>query len=435
MIARIKNIIRRVVSADIVKVFSLTAISTLVKMLTGFVSIKIVSVILGPEGLALMGQLNNFATIIMAVAVVGINNGITKYVAEFKDEKNVLKNLLSTAYRITIIGSLVSGMFMIVCNSLIGELLLKTAEYNYIFIIFGITIIFYAINNLLISVVNGMKEFELFVKINIANSIAGLIYSVAFVVFLGLQGAFISFVTYQSVSLLITILMLRRYEWFRWENFRAKFSSEIAKKYAHYTLMTLVSIAVVPVSQLILRSYVMVNISETQAGWWEAMNRLSAMYLLVVTSSFGVYYLPRLSELKTNTELRCEIFKAYKVIIPALIFGFILIYFLRFFIIKVLFTPEFYPMENLFIWQLSGDLFKISSWLLAFLMIAKSRTIAYITTEIFFSCFYVVMAMLFINLNGIVGLVQSYLINYIIYLIAMLMIFRKMLFIRNISNN
>ena len=321
MIDKVRDIIKRASRADIIKVFSLTALSTLVKMFTGFVSIKIIAVILGPEGLALMGQLGNFASIIMAVAAVGINNGITKYVAEFKEDKSILKKLFSTAYRITLYGSLACGLFMIICNSLLGGLLLKTSEYNYVFIIFGITIIFYAINNLLISIVNGLKEFKLFVKINIANSIVGLLYTVIFVVTLGLPGAFISFVTYQSIALVITIIMLRKYEWFCWEYFKEKLSASITRKYMHYSLMTLVSIAVVPVAQLILRSYVINNISEVAAGWWEAMNRLSTMYLLVITSSFGVYYLPRLSELKSNVELRAEIIKAYKVIIPMLTVG------------------------------------------------------------------------------------------------------------------
>lgn len=425
---RIKDLVKRIVSTDIVKVFSLTAMSTLVKILTGFVSIKIVSVILGPEGLALMGQLNNFATIIMTVAAVGINNGITKYVAEFKNEKDVLKQLFSTAYKITIGGALLCGLFMIVCNYMIGSLLLRTDEYNYIFVIFGTTIVLYAINNLLLSVVNGLKEFKLFVKISIANSIVGLVYTVAFVITLGLPGAFISFVTYQSVSLLITIIMLRRYDWFTWDNFRAKFSTKIAKKYMHYTLMTLVSVAVVPVSQLILRSYVIDNISELHAGWWEAMNRLSAMYLMVVTSSFGIYYLPRLSELRTNLELKREIFKAYKVIIPTLIVGFTLIYFLRFFVIKILFTPEFYPMETLFIWQLAGDLFKIASWLLAFVMVAKSMTLTYIISEVTFTTLYVILSLILMEIVGITGIVQAYFINYGIYTIVMVIVFRKIIF-------
>ena len=76
--------------------------------------------------------------------------------------------------------------------------------------------------------------------------------------------------------------------------------------------MAFTSAATVPVSQMLLRGYVITEISATEAGWWEAMNRISNMYLMVITTSFSVYYLPRLSELTNNDELRHEIFKSYK---------------------------------------------------------------------------------------------------------------------------
>lgn len=48
---------------DLVKVFSFTAISTMVKMLTSLISVKVVALIVGPSGIALLGQLNNFSSI------------------------------------------------------------------------------------------------------------------------------------------------------------------------------------------------------------------------------------------------------------------------------------------------------------------------------------------------------------------------------------
>ncbi|HEY0897041.1 MAG TPA: oligosaccharide flippase family protein, partial [Sphingobacteriaceae bacterium] len=68
---------------EMVKVFSLTAVSTLVKMLTGFISVKIISTLIGPAGVALLGQLTNFSTIFLTFSNGGINNGVTKYIAEY----------------------------------------------------------------------------------------------------------------------------------------------------------------------------------------------------------------------------------------------------------------------------------------------------------------------------------------------------------------
>ena len=53
MLTRIKKII----ATDLVKVTSLNAVATLVRMLTGFISVKVVAVLIGPAGVALLGQL------------------------------------------------------------------------------------------------------------------------------------------------------------------------------------------------------------------------------------------------------------------------------------------------------------------------------------------------------------------------------------------
>lgn len=427
LITRTIELWKRVAKADIVRVFSLTSISTLVRMCTGLISVKVVASIIGPAGVALVGQLNNFASIVMSFASGGINSGITKYVAEFKEDDSKVAQYLSTALRITGICTLLCSLLLITLHHYISELIMLTPDYGYVFVIFGLTVFMYALNNLLISVVNGYKEFRRYVRISIANSILGVAFTVSLVLCWHLEGALISAVSYQSIMLLITLFMIRKLRWFSWEFFKDKLSRFISGRYFRYTLMTLTTALTVPVVQMILRGYVMAEISPTEAGWWEGMNRISNMYLMVITSSFGVYYLPRLSELKDPAEIRHEIFKAYKVIVPMLLGGFVIIYFLRFFIIRLLFTPQFLPMQQLFAWQMAGDLFKICSWLLAYIMVAKAMTKLFVGTEIVFSLTYLGLGFLFVNINGIVGLTQGYLANYIVYTIVMILTFQKLL--------
>lgn len=428
LIGRSKDLIRRALKADIVKVFSLTSLSTLVKMCTGLISVKVVAAIIGPAGVALIGQLNNFTQILLSFSSGGINNGITKYVAEYKEDNSSIVQFLSSALRITVICSFICALVLLIGHRYISELVMLSPDYGYVFIIFGITILLYALNNMLISIVNGYKEFRRFVYINIANSIVGVVFTVILVFMWELKGALIAAVTYQSVMLFITLWMLRKTPWLRWTFFQEKLNRAIAGKYFKYTLMTLTSALVVPIVQMLLRGYVMAEISPIEAGWWEGMNRISNMYLMVITSSFGVYYLPRLSELTDCYELRKEIFNAGKVLVPMLLLGFILVYFLRFVIIRVLFTEEFLPMSQLFIWQLLADFIKMLAWLLAFLMIAKTMTKKFIITEISFAMFHLMICYIFLKYNGIVGLCKGLLVNYLVYIVTMIIMFKRILF-------
>ncbi len=421
------NALRKI---DIVKVFSFTAISTLVKMLTSLISVKFVAIIIGPAGIALLGQLNNFSSIIMTVACGGINNGVTKYIAENKDDDDILKSYLSTSLRITLFCSFICGVSLVFLNKWLSEIVFLSSSFGYVFIVFGFTLFLYALNMLLTSILNGFKEFRKYVLVNIAGSILGLIVTLLLVYYFELKGALISAVTFQSIMFFVTLWMIRKLPWVNFSFFKEKFDSLIAKKYFKYTLMTFVTAATVPVSQLLLRGYVISEISIVEAGWWESMNRISNMYLMVITSSLSVYYLPKLSEIKDSVLLRAEIFRAYKFIIPTITICFVLIYFLRMPIIRMLFTEDFNPMSNLFLWQLFGDFFKVASWLLAFLMVAKTMTRKFILTEILFSGILIVLGFTFININGVVGITQAYALTFLLYLFFMLFVFRKLLFVK-----
>ena len=418
---------------DIIKVFSLNALSTFVRMLAGMVSVKVVAVIIGPAGIALLGQLNNFSTILLGMANGGINSGITKYVAEYKEDINQIKSYISNALRITLICSLVVSLVIIVFCRQLSQLILLSDEYYYVFIVFGITIILFTLNGLVTSILNGYKEFKLYVRVSIFGTIVGLIYSIILVYFWGLPGAMINAVTFQSIMLFVTLWMSRKLPWMKREYFIQKINKPIVKKYLGYSLMTLTTLVLLPTCQMFLRGHVISELSPTDAGIWEGMNRISNMYLNVITSAFSIYYLPRLSEITNPTELRQEIIRCYKVVIPMLLGISIIIFFLKRFILWILFTPEFYPMESLFGWQLAGDIFKMCSWLLSFLMVAKAMTSMFIITEVVFNLSYLALAFLFMRINGIVGLTQGYLINYVIYTIVVIFMFRNIVIAKTIK--
>jgi PST family polysaccharide transporter len=117
-------------------------------------------------------------------------------------------------------------------------------------------------------------------------------------------------------------------------------------------------------------------------------------------------------------EIKKEIRTAYKVIVPCMVIGLTAVYFGRFLIIDVLFSDDFREMSSLFFWRLAGDFLKIASWLIAYLLHAKSMTKLFIATEIFFSVSYVGLAMVLSELIGLNGVVLGYAVNYLIYLVA-----------------
>ncbi|MFC4164310.1 O-antigen translocase [Epilithonimonas zeae] len=422
MIAKTKKIL----SSDLVKVFSYTGFSTLIKLITSYVTVKVVASIIGPSGVALVGQLQNFTSIFTTVGAGGINNGVVKYVSEYKEDKTTLQKYLKNGFKLTAYFSGISSLFLIALSTYLSRWVLFEEKYHYLFILFGLNLMLLSFNNFFLSVLNGFKEFKKFVSINIFTNIISLIFTVILVWIYGLKGALISLVTYQGFILLITLFYLKKKSWFSkqlWGNW----DKQIVRKYFSYTLMALVTAMTLPVSQLLIRGYIIKEYSITDAGFWEGINKISAMYLMFITTSFSVYYLPKLAEITDNNILRKEIFKTYKIITPLIFITLVMIYLLKDVVINILFTKEFYPMKELFLWQLIGDFFKIMSWLLAFVMVAKSMTKMYIITEILFATSLVLLSYYFIDHFGILGSTQSYCINYFLYFVVMVVVFSKKL--------
>jgi O-antigen/teichoic acid export membrane protein len=83
-------------------------------------------------------------------------------------------------------------------------------------------------------------------------------------------------------------------------------------------------------------------------GCWEAIWYISTMYLMVVTTTLSIYYLPKLSELTDKAELRKELKQGYKIIMPIVIAMSIVIFLFKDFVIWLLFTEESAPMKELF---------------------------------------------------------------------------------------
>lgn len=415
-------------SSDLIKVFSITGLSTLVKLLTSYITVKVVASVIGPGGIALIGQLQNFTAIFTTLGAGGINNGVVKYVSEYRDDETMLHNYLRNGFKITIFLSLFFGLVLMTFSGYLTKWILLDERFSFVFILFGITLTLLSVNNFFLSVLNGFKDYKRFVTINIITSLAGLAFSVILVLLFGLVGALTATVSYQSIVLFITLFYLRKSPWYSRTILWGRNNKETVRRYFSYSLMAVVSAATVPVSQLVVRGVLIDHYAIETAGYWEGMNRISGLYLLFFTTTFSIYYLPKLSEIKDTQKLRDEIVNVYKILVPVISGSLFLIYLLKDFLITLLFTKEFHPMKDLFLWQLGGDFFKIMSWILAFVMVAKSMVKLYIITEIMFAIIFVGLSMVFISYFGVIGATHSYCLTYFLYFVAMAVIFRKLIF-------
>ena len=134
--------------------------------------------------------------------------------------------------------------------------------------------------------------------------------------------------------------------------FFGKFSKAAAFRLSNFSKMAIVSLIVLPLAQMIVRTYLIDHKGTNEAGLWESMNKISNIYLTVITTSLSVYYLPKLAGLKNDGEIRKEVMSVYKLLIPFLLIISLVLILFKYYIINILFADGFQRMENPFYFQL-----------------------------------------------------------------------------------
>lgn len=405
----------------------LNGVAVLIKTITMFVLNKILAVYLGPTGYAAIGQFQNFIQMVTTFAGSAINTAVVKYTAEYHEDETKQRAVWKTAGSIVFLFSLLFAILILIFQKQLALYIFQSLKYQTIFIWFAIFLIFFNFNTLFLAILNGKKEILKLVLANIAGSLFALVITGILAIKLQLYGALIALSIYQSIAFIVTLILCHRADWFEFSSLLGKIDLGITKKFASFILMALVSAICVPLSQMLIRAYLTQEFSLAYAGYWEAMIRLSTVYLLLVTTTLGVYYLPRLSELNAIDEIKKEVYLGYKFIFPLAVLGGICVFILRDWIIKLLFSPSFAPMQDLFLWQMMGDALKIGSWILAYLMLSKAMTKLYICTEIIFTVSLIALTYICTQVFGFEGVSIAHLINYGLYWIVIsLFIFKQL---------
>jgi len=409
----------------LIKTSLLNGIAVVIKMMTLLGLNKILAIYVGPSGYAALGQFQNAVQMITTLASGAINTGVTKYTAEYHEDEARQYAVWRTAGTISLIGSTVVAVGVIVFNKTLASLFLKDESLGSVFIWFAGTLVLFVFNTLLLAILNGKKEIQRYVTANIAGSLFALSITTVMAIQLGLYGALVALAIYQSLTFFVTLALTYRTNWFKVGHLLGGIDKQAARSLAKFTLMALTSAACIPLSHILVRNHLGETLGWEAAGYWEAMWRLSAAYLMLVTTTLSVYYLPKLSGLRNSLEIKREILYGYKIILPvAVTFG-AFIYLLRDFIIQLLFTAEFAKMEVLFAWQMVGDALKIGSWILAYLMLSKAIVKVYIISEIIFSASFYLFAVFLTDLMGLEGVSAAHALNYFLYWIFMLAYMRR----------
>ncbi len=407
----------------------LNTATVVTRIIAGIFTSKAIALLIGVEGMALIGNMRNFLSAVQASAILGFYNGLVKYIAEFKENALELSKTISTAFYLGFVSTIIVAFVCYYNADFINNFLFsENYRYAYVIRVMAVALPFYSLNMFCFAIMNGFSKYRMLLVINIIGQLLGLGITLLLIYESNIDGALVAAVITPSLLVLMTLVAIMNQKSLVSSIKISNVNLDILKKFGPFAIMALVTAIAVPLVSIIIRNYIIEVVGIKEAGYWEAMNRISDYYLMFIMSMMSLYFLPRFSEIESKSEFRKEVFNFYKTIVPYFAGGLILIYLLRSVIVPLIFSDAFKPTEDLFAWQLLGDFVKVISIVIAYQFIAKRMFWHFIIIEIFLVCMLYLASVYLIDAYGVKGAVIGHFVSYVLFYGVVLLLFSSSLF-------
>ena len=157
--------------------------------------------------MALIGNLRNFLSSMQAISILGLYEGVVKYIAEFKSNTKELSKVLSTSFYLGFIATVLVSFTCFFQADVINDYLFSL-NYDYAFAIkiLALALPLFSLNMFSFSILNGFSKFRIIIVINIIGQILGLAITLFLIWQSRIDGALISVAISESLIFLITLV-------------------------------------------------------------------------------------------------------------------------------------------------------------------------------------------------------------------------------------
>ncbi|NCF43040.1 MAG: oligosaccharide flippase family protein [Bacteroidetes bacterium] len=413
------------------KVFSFSLVSITIKFLVGFVLTKLFAILLGPSGIAVLGNMKSVMQILMSSASFGMQRGIIRFTSEFREQRHAFQKLLGTLHIIYGSIALVIAVVLFFLSDYLANVILQDDKYAWLFQILAIIVPFQGFHVLYFSILQGLDNYKKVVWVELVMIFCNLIFVGVSTFKFGLTGALFSVACMPVFYFFVSVVFLKS----DIPNFKIAWSSSTAKNLFLYALMTLFSGIAFPLLFILIRNHISSVLGIDEVGYWEAVNQFSFFYFILLNSVMLMYVLPKITAQTDNVFYRSQVVEYVKKIMPLFAVFLIVLFLLRKYAILVLLSPEFTSIETLFGWQLLGDFFRAMTLIFSIYFHARRLAVPYITIDALLIVLLFTLTTVFVDSYGLIGAVKAHFISYFIYFIITVFWLRKTLFNNNDAVN
>jgi len=414
---------RRVSAANsyrtILRSSSIMGAASVSNVVISLVRMKIVAMLLGPAGIGLAGLLQNLMQAAAGVAAMGLGTVGVRQIAEGHgngrdDDVVVTRRALLWG---TILLAALGATAVLIFREPIARLVLADAGQagNVGWLALGVALT--VASGSQAALLNGMRRIGDLARLQIASALVSSALGVAALLLWGAAGLIWLVLSAPLASFVLGHYFVARSAAVQaaptpWQQIVAQWRIMIPLGAAF-----MISGLVTTGGFLVVRSLVQRELGAEDLGYFQAAWAIGMMYLGFVLGAMGTDYYPRLSACISDSAAACRLVNeqtevALLLTAPAVI----TLLALSPWVVRLLYTNEFAPAVDILRWQLLGDLLKVMSWPLGFVILATGAGRTFIFSESISLAVYVAGVALGLTAVGIVAAGMAFLGMYLVYL-------------------
>lgn len=376
------------------------------QILIGILRSKFIAMILGPAGMGITGLYTSATAMIKSLSSMGLQSSAVRDVSEANgtgDQHRI--NVTITTLRKLVWFTGLLGMAIVLFGSpLLSKSTFDSYDYILPFIILSVTLL---IDQLTVGqnvILQGTRRLKYLAKSSAIGATLGLFVTVPLYYYWGVDGIVPTLVVVSFVSYFLALYYARKVPFSK-----VPMTFKEAAKNGSVMLKMGMAMSVngllVTGASYILRIFIMHQGGTVAVGLFTAGYAILGTYVGMVFSAISTDYYPRLAAVNQDNEKSRDLINqegevGTLILAPCLI----LCIFIMPLIIRILYTGEFAAASDYVFWASLGMMFKMASWVIAFIFIAKSAMRIFLINELSINAYGLLISLAGYYFGGLKGL-------------------------------
>lgn len=408
----------------IVKTTSLFGGVQVYNILIQIIRSKVIAEFLSTEGTGVIGLFNTASMFITNLTNFGLGISAVKNISE----ANATGNAKRVSTSITVLQRLVWGtgllgtLVTILFSPWISQLTFGNKDYTIAFIWISVSLLFTQLSSGQLALLQGMRKLRYLAKANLAGSSLSLGVTLPLYYFWGLDGI-IPGIIGSSIVVMAASWFFSHKVTIQPVALSASDTLKEGKSMLRMGFLISLSGLLTLGASFIIRVYIRKIGGLDEVGLYTAGFAIINSYFGLIFSAMSSDYYPRLSAVASDAK-KCTETVNQQAEIAILILAPILVVFMTFidWLVILLLSRDFVSVNGMLYWAAMGMYFKVASWTIGFIFLAKSDSKLFFWNELISNINMLVLNLLGYHFFGITGLGISFAVSYLLYLLQVYVI-------------